>query len=195
MLSAIVPPKSVSLRIMRRAILVTLTFVFASSAFAAGKRWDLQTSAITIPFDRFVFSTRLPEGWSVDGGVVLPPVEMRHACQVRGDIYGGRDWERMLEAALEPENAARSGEGRSLYKVGGHVAVKNTYVDRSGKRIENVYVNLADLEPGTVSVWRFEGDDSAEGRQCEMGFALFTGSASIVLRPDADAPPAPGGAM
>ena len=94
---------------VRRAILATLTFVFAISAFSAGKRWDLQTSAITIPFDRFVFSARLPEGWSVDGGQVLPPVEMRHACQVRGDIYGGRDWDRMLAAALEPDNARAIG--------------------------------------------------------------------------------------
>jgi hypothetical protein len=171
----------------RRALLATLTVVMAISAFAARSPWDIRTSAIRFPFDRFVLATRLPEGWSVDGGQVLPPEEMRHACRVRGDVYSDRDWNRTLAAGLEPDNAARSAERRSLFRVGGHVAVRNELVDGSGKRIENVYIDLSDLEPGSLAIWSFERDDTAEGKECEMGFDIFVTSASIVLPPDAGA--------
>ena len=176
---------------VRRALLATLTLVMAISAFAARNRWDIRTSAVRIPFDHFVLATMLPEGWSVDGGQVLPPEEMRHACQVHGVVYTDRDWNRTLAAGLEPENAARSAERRVLFKVGGHVAVKNDYADGSRKRIERIYVNLADLEPGSLAIWSFERDDTAEGKQCEMEFDVFVSSASIMLRPDADASPLP----
>src|SRR6266481_688312 len=112
------------MRMVRRVMLATLTFVVAISALAAGKRWDIQTTAISLPFDRFVLAARLPEGWSVDGGQVLPPEEMRHACRVRGNVYSDRDWNRTLAAGLEPGNAARSAEHRTLFKVHGHVAVR-----------------------------------------------------------------------
>lgn len=176
---------------MRRVILVALTFLMALSALAAGNRWDFRTSAITIPFGRFTLASQLPEGWSVDGGQVLPPVEMRHACRVRGDVFRDRDWNRTLEAGLEPENAARAAERRVVVKIDGHVAVRSDYVDASRKRIEDVYINLTDLEPGSVAIWRFEGDDTAEGKECKMGFGVFIGNASIVLRPDAGASPLP----
>lgn len=176
---------------VRRAILTTLSLVIAISALAAGHQWDVRTTAITIQFDRFMLATRLPEGWSVDGGQPVPPVEMRHACHVRGDVFRDRDWNRTLAAELEPNNAARAGERRVVCRVGGHVAVRNDYVNASKKRIENIYVDLADLEPGSIAIWRFEGDGTEEGNQCEMGFDTFVGSASIVLRPDAGAPPDP----
>src|SRR5437763_4494201 len=102
------------MRMVRRAIPAILTFVLAISALAAGKRWDFQTSAITIPFDRFQLATRLPDGWSVDDGQVLPPAGMRHACHVRGDVYSNRDWNQTLATGLEPENAARAAEHRTL---------------------------------------------------------------------------------
>jgi hypothetical protein len=163
----------------------------AISALAAGKPWDIRTSAVRIPFDHFVLAARLPEGWSVDGGQVLPPEEMRHACQLHGVVYTGRDWNRTLAAGLEPQNAARAAERRSLFRVGGHVAVRNDHADGSGKRIENVYIDLADLEPGSLAIWSFERDNTAEGLQCETGFDIFIGSTSIVLPPDAGASPLP----
>jgi hypothetical protein len=162
-------------------MLVVATVMAAISAL--GGDMPVVQPRITIPFDRFMVGARLPAGWSIEEGQVLPPMALRSACHVHGVTYGDRDWNRMLVTELDPGNVLRSSkERRVLSRIGGHVAINNQYTDLFGKRIEYVYIDLADLETGSVAVWSFEGDDTAGGRRCKLEFGMFIAGASFELR-------------
>jgi hypothetical protein len=167
-------------------MLAMLTVVATISALAGENLWGAHPSVVTVTSDGFTLTAKLPTGWSVEDGQILPPMALRSACRVRVELHKDRDWNRALSAALDAENVVRSAtEHRTLLKVSGRVAVTSEYTDGSHKRIENVYIDLEDLEAGDLAVWTFEGDNTAEGQQCQMAFGMFIGSATIKLQPDA----------
>lgn len=172
------------------AIAAIVTVVAAMPALADGKQPYAHASVIRLTSAGFTLAGQVLSGWSAEDGQILPPMALRSACRVRGDFYRDRDWNQTLAAALDFGNAARSAEHRVLFKVGGHVAVSNQYMG-SSREIENVYIDLADLEAGSLAVWSFEGDATAEGRQCHMEFAGFIHSAVIRLQTSADHPGTP----
>jgi hypothetical protein len=171
---------------LRLATVAMSILVGAVGAFADGNRWYVHPSVITLTSSGFRLTATVPSGWSTEDGQVLPAMSLRSVCRVHGEFYRGRDWNRTLAAALDFGNIVRtSTEHRTLFRIGGHKALANQYTDGSGKAIENVYIDLADLETDSVAVWSFEGDNTAEGRQCGLQFETFIGSASIKLESDA----------
>jgi hypothetical protein len=179
---------------VQRVVAAIVTVLAAMSAFAGGGERYAHASVIRVTSSGFTLAGQVPvlSGWSAEDGQIVPPIALRSACHVRGDYYEGRDWNPTLAAALDYGNVARSaGEHRVLLKVGGHSALLNEYVDRSDSTILNVYINLADLKPGSIAVWSFQGDHSAEGRQCRTEFGGFILSAAIKLEAGAGASSTP----
>jgi hypothetical protein len=136
-------------------------------------------TAVTLTSSGFVFTARLPRGWSVTNGQVVPPETFASSCQVHGEFLTNREWNRFLVAALDPRNLARTArEERFVRRIGGHPAVSSRYTS-DGTTVINVYINLSDAEPDSASVWSFKGDTTQEGQDCALQFMSFVGSANI----------------
>lgn len=109
-------------------------------------------------------SVRLPEGWSVENGQVVPAAAVRSACQIHVSVYPDSDWNAALAPVVRDASVSRM-----LHRIGGHVAVDGR--KHSGSAYEEmVFIDLEDIRPRTLAVWNIEYDNSAEGRQCQMSF-------------------------
>jgi len=165
-----------------RTIAMMLTLV-AAAAVAAGERevpWYKDPgTAVTLKASGFIFKARLPRGWSVTGGEVVPPETFTSSCQVHGEFLTNREWNRFLVAALDPRNFGRAArEERFVRRIGGLPAVSSRYTS-DGNTVINIYVNLSEIEPDSASVWSFKGDTTQEGQDCALQFMSFVSSATI----------------
>ena len=146
----------------------------------AGEHRALEhVSVIKLSSSDFLFSTKGPSGWAVEDGQVLPPVEWRQSCSVKHEFLTGSDWNRFLAAELDFGNPVRLSEHRELFRIGGHTAVQSRHTDDSGKLVDNVYIDLSDLKPASLNVWRFRGDNTPAGQECEIEFTTLITFAAI----------------
>src|SRR5260221_4856447 len=160
-----------------------LVVAFVGTAMAGGERevpWYRDPgSAVTLKSSGFVFKARLPRGWSVTDGAVVPPEAFASACHVRGEFYRNREWTRFLVSALDLGDVVHaSRQQRVLRRIGGLPAVSSRDTS-GGNTVMNVYINLSEVEPDSASVWSFQGEKTQEGRDCELQFLAFVTSAAI----------------
>ncbi|HEX7829595.1 MAG TPA: hypothetical protein VF787_08055 [Thermoanaerobaculia bacterium] len=170
---------------MRRAILV-LAAIAAMSVFADGPR-AVQTRPVVMPLDGYVMRARLQIDWAMEDGAIVPPAELRDACRIRGIIRRGASWEDVLVTDLYAGTRFQRREQRTLTKIDGRVAVRNSYADGASTRVEDVYINLEDLERDAVAVLTLEHSDG--GGACEMTFRGFTSSATFARQSESNASP------
>jgi hypothetical protein len=171
--------------IMLRPFVMMVSIGVAATLALAASGSDVSSPALTMTSDRVTVTVRMPAGWSAAAGRIQPPAEFRQACEVRAELDSTRGWDRTLAAGLEPADLARlAKEHRALFRLSGHVAVRNWYINTAGRTVEGVYINLEDVSAGSVATWTFEGDHTAEGQRCRMEFGRFSASAKV-------APPEP----
>jgi hypothetical protein len=126
-----------------------------------------------IESEPLVVTARLPEGWTVDEGRIVPPEAMRAACRVSRTLFQDREWKSVVAAALREAPV-----WRELLKIGGHEAVWYRTTTAS-QLTESVYINLDSIEPVGVAIWRVEADKDDAGWKCQRDFAAFVGSLTI----------------
>jgi len=167
---------------IRSIALISSFLAVALFAFAEEKPWYQEPGTpVTLKSGEFVFKARLPRGWSSTETEIVPPPAAASACRVHGTFYSNREWNRFLVAALESDNAARaSKESREVLEIGGHPAVSERS-SNGGTKVRTFYINLSDLAPDSLTVWRLESDRVEQARDCELQFIALMQSAEITL--------------
>src|SRR5260221_6874642 len=147
-----------------------LVVAFVGTAMAGGERevpWYRDPgSAVTLKSSGFVFKARLPRGWSVTDGAVVPPEAFASACHVRGEFYRNREWNRFLVSALDLGDVVHaSRQQRVLRRIGGPSAGSSP--DTSGVAYAvNGYINLFAEEPHNAFLLRFPGAQTQAWHEC-----------------------------
>jgi hypothetical protein len=149
-------------------------FTFAALSLAvlslAAAPW-LQTHRTRIESEPFVVTAQLPEGWSVDGGRVVPPETVRSACRVSRSLIQDRDWKSVVAAAMREDAPT----WRQLRRISRYETAE--YHTTVGSRLtDTVYINLESMG---VAIWRVEADNSDAGWQCRSEFSLLTSTLAI----------------
>ncbi|HEX7140794.1 MAG TPA: hypothetical protein VF219_23275 [Vicinamibacterales bacterium] len=160
---------------MRRVTtLAFAVFTVAATAFGASGTFPrMSAERSVIESDPLKITARLPVGWSVEEGRVVPPVALRSDCQVHREMVHD-DWNRSLAAVMRDSAPT----WRELMKIGGHVAVE--YRTTVGSRTTtSVYINLEEIQPATFAVWSVETDNTDAGLQCQHEFSAFVDGVKI----------------
>lgn len=159
---------------MRRpaAVIVAILAIALSAVAAMSYRHPLGARMV-IESDPFTVTARLPEGWTMEGGTIVLPDEVRSSCWVHRE-WVRDDWKKALAAIIRDSPP----EWREVHKVGGHEAAEFRASTKS-RTTESVYVNLEDLQPATFVVWSVEADNTDAGHQCRWDFAALVGSLAI----------------
>lgn len=157
---------------LRFVVLVSV----ALCSFAKEPHWARQPGTpVTFEASGFELRTTLPHGWTFTTAEgFAPPPGLASSCSVRVELQTDRNWDRFLVSRLRATHGART----TVLKMGGHPAVSNRY-ERDHLRVEDLYINLAELQPDSSVVWRFEGSPTPEGSDCELQFLTIVNRAAI----------------
>lgn len=169
----------------RRVAILGAVVCVALSSFGEKPWYTEPGNPATLHSSGFLLHTRLPRGWTVADGAMVPPAACGAGCRVDIRFYRDHEWNRFLVAVLGTDGRG-PGRRQAVLRVGGHPAVRDAYASGDDE-VTNFYVNLSSLEPDSVAVLTLTQRLPVDQRDCELQFLAVVQSAEFAER---DAVPA-----